>query len=111
MNKRDELEHARKSSGSSVGIHCNEGGCVATLTLTRTTSAQPTHEDDYQKLMPALDKAAVFLDWRLYQSVWWCPTHVFSKNLECVRCRAACPACSCMDGPRIDAVAGKAHRT
>ena len=45
--------------GSSWGVHCHEhrNGCVETLTLSRTTAAPPTHEDDYQNLMPALDRS------------------------------------------------------
>lgn len=94
--------------GSSLGVHCHEhrNGCVETLTLSRTTVTPPTHEDDYQNLMPALDEAAVRLGWRLYQSVWWCPTHTVSKNLSCAGCRSACPACTCEDGPRSKAVDG-----
>jgi hypothetical protein len=99
-----------KFSGSGVGLYCNhdqhrfEGGCPERLSLERTTAVQPTHEDDYQQLMPALDEAAVLLGWRLYKSVWWCPTHVAAKRLACTRCRLPCPACSCMGGPRADAV-------
>ena len=101
-----------KHPGSSAGIHCHhdqhlrEGGCPERLELARTTTEQPTHEDDYQQLMPALDEAAVALGWRTYQCVWWCPTHVVSKNLACKRCLSACPACSCVGGPLGDAVAG-----
>ncbi len=98
--------------GSSAGLYCNhdqhlrEGRCLETLALERTTTVRPTHEDDYQMLMPALDEAAVFLGWRIYKSVWWCPTHVVAKNLACARCLSACPACSCVDGPCGDAVDG-----
>lgn len=95
-----------KSTGSSWGIHCNEDGCVETLSLARTTAAQPTEEDDYQNLGPALDTAAVFLGWRVWRSVWWCPPHTVSKLLACARCLAPCPECSCMGGPRSEAVNG-----
>ena len=74
--------------------------------LERTTTIVPTHEDDYEQLMPALDTAAVFLGWRVYRSVYWCPVHVVVKNLACARCLLACPACSCMGGPCVDAVDG-----
>jgi hypothetical protein len=67
-------------TGSSWGIYCHEDGCVATLTLSRTTADTPTHEDDYQNLGPALDTAAVFLGWRISGSVWWCPTHEVAKQ-------------------------------
>jgi hypothetical protein len=91
--------------GSSWGIHCNNGnGCVEKLVLARTTAVPPTHEDDYQSLMPALYDAAVFLGWRGYRTVFWCPTHVVAKNLACARCLAMCLQCTCVDGPRLDAV-------
>jgi hypothetical protein len=92
--------------GSSAGIHCHQGGCVESLTLERTTTVTPTHEDDYQTLMPALDEAAVLLGWRIYRSVPWCPTHVVAKNLACKRCMMRCPACACVGGPRFDAIEG-----
>jgi hypothetical protein len=99
---RNQHEHP----GSSAGIHCKHDGCVEALVLKRTTRVAPTHEDDYQSLMPALDEAAVFLGWRVYRSVWWCPTHVLAKKLTCARCLTPCPGCSCMGGPRVDAVDG-----
>ena len=92
--------------GSSAGIHCSHDGCIESLALERTTTVQPTHDDDYQRLMPALDEAAVFLGWRVHQCVWWCPTHVVVKNFACKRCLSACPACSCVGGPWGDAVDG-----
>lgn len=92
--------------GSSAGLHCHEVGCIESLALSRTTAVTPTHEDDYQMMMPALDEAAVFLGWRIYHSVYWCPTHVVAKNLACARCLSPCPECSCMGGPRMDAVDG-----
>ena len=101
--------------GSSDGIHCHhnsrpdrhsDGQCPEALVLSRTTTVQPSHADDYQEMFPALTEAAVFLGWRVYQSVYWCPTHVVAMNLACKRCRAACPACSCLGGPMIDAVEG-----
>jgi len=101
-----------RQPGSSAGLHCShdqhlrEGGCPERLELSRTTVEPPTHDDDYQHLMPALDEAAVSLGWRVYKSVWWCPTHVVAKNLACARCLSACPACSCLGGPRVDAVDG-----
>lgn len=61
--------------GSSWGIHCNQEGCVETLTLSRTTSISPTTEDDYQNLCPALNTAAMFLGWSIHHYVWWCPHH------------------------------------
>jgi hypothetical protein len=110
VKKREELEAARAirdvPPGSSAGIHCHEGGCVETLVLERTTAAPPTHEDDYQNLMPALDTAAVFLGWRVCQCVWWCPTHTVTKLLACARCLSPCPECSCMGGPCSEAVDG-----
>ena len=101
-----------RTPGSSAGIHCHhdqhlrEGGCPERLVLERTTTTQPSHEDDYQQLMPACDTAAVFLGWRTCQGVWWCPTHVVAKNLACKRCLSACPACACLGGPMADAVDG-----
>jgi hypothetical protein len=98
--------------GSSVGLHCNhnqhqrDGSCLERLGLSRVTTVQPTHEDDYQSLMPAIAEAAVLLGWRLHQCVWWCPTHVVAKNLACKCCLSACPACSCIGGPFADAVDG-----
>jgi hypothetical protein len=95
-----------QTPGSSWGIHCHEGGCVEALVLDRTTAMPPTHEDDYRNLSPALDTAAVFLGWRIWRSVWWCPMHTVSKLLACVRCLAPCPECSCMGGPRGEAIDG-----
>ena len=101
--------------GSGWGIHCNhnthplrraEGQCPERLSLSRTTTVRPTHEDDYQNLSVALDEAAVLLGWRLYKGSYWCPTHVMTMNLSCRRCRSACPACSCIGGPMADAVDG-----
>ena len=66
--------------GSSWGIHCHEDGCVETLTLSRTTTVRPTHEDDYQHLCPALDEAAVSLGWCLRGCFWWCPTHSAERS-------------------------------
>jgi hypothetical protein len=88
--------------GSSAGIHCyaeGDGACPERLELSRTTLEQPSHEDDYETLMPALDTAAVSLGWRLYENRWWCPTHVNDKGLVCEQCLARCAACSCDDGP------------
>jgi len=93
--------------GSSWGIHCKHEGCVEALTLSRRTRVAPTHEEDYRRLMPALDAAAVLLGWRLHHSVWWCPTHVVAKNLACARCLTPCPECSCVDGSWADAVEGR----
>jgi hypothetical protein len=84
---------------SSAGIHCHETGCVGALLLSRTRTPS-RFEDDYQELMPALDVAAVFLGWRIYQGVWWCPNHVSCKGLVCAECQLTCPACSCVGGPR-----------
>jgi hypothetical protein len=92
----------QKQPGSSWGIYCNQDGCVEALVLSRTTAVPP--EDDYQMLSPALFEAAVFLGWRLYQSVLWCPTHSVAKKFACARCLSPCPACSCVGGPRLDAV-------
>lgn len=92
--------------GSSWGLYCHEGGCVETLKLERTTPAPPSHEDDWRNLGPALDTAAVSLGWRTWQSVWWCPSHTVSKLLACARCLAPCPECSCVGGPRGEAVDG-----
>jgi hypothetical protein len=92
--------------GSSTGILCNNGrdGCVERLQLSRTTAVPSTDEDNWRNFMPALYEAAVFLGWRLFESVWWCPTHVVAKNLACSRCLSPCPDCSCVGGPRADAV-------
>jgi hypothetical protein len=109
MKKGDELEQGRnrdKPPGSSWGIYCNEAGCLETLSLTLTTAVQPTTEYCYQNLGSALDTAAVFLGWRVHQSVWWCPTHTVAKRLACFRCLSPCLACSCVGGPRSDAVGG-----
>jgi len=101
----EELERA-SDLGSSAGISCQEEGCVERLTLSRKTTLRPSHEDDYQNLMPALDEAAVFLGWRYYRHRHVCPTHVTVKKLACARCLALCPDCSCVGGPRMDAVDG-----
>lgn len=96
--------------GSSAGIYCQQDGCVEALALSRTTTIAPTHEDDYRRLMPALDMAAVFLGWRVHRSVWWCPAHVVAKKLACARCLVSCSAsasCACMSGPCVDAIEGK----
>lgn len=111
MKKRDALVVAQNletdmSPGSSWGIHCKEDGCVEGLTLERTTAVKPTDEDDWRNLGPALYEAAVFLGWRLHQSVWWCPTHTVSKLLACARCLSPCPECSCVGGPRSEAIDG-----
>ena len=92
--------------GSSTGLHCYEAGCVEALALLRMTVVPSTYEDDWRNFMPALYEAAVFLGWRLFSSVWWCPTHVVAKSLACSRCLSPCPGCSCMGGPRADAVEG-----
>jgi hypothetical protein len=92
--------------GSSWGIHCHEEGCVETLTLACTTAVQPTHEDDYQRLAPALNTAAVSLGWRVWGAVWWCPPHTVAKLLACAHCLSPCPECSCEDGPLAEAVDG-----
>lgn len=110
-----EIRRARGSArpGSSVSIHCSRGAalitgyCPEVLLLDRRMTVQPSDEDDYQRLIPALDIAAVFLGWRLYESVWWCPACVVTKKLSCSRCLSRCPACSCMGGPRADAVLGE----
>jgi len=103
-----------KQPGSSVGIHCHHNSwthprdkarCPEALELSRITAVQPTHDDDdYQEMFPASSEAAVLLGWRLHHSTWWCPTHVVAKNLACARCLTPCPECSCMGGPRADAV-------
>ena len=95
-----------EAAESSWGIHCNEDGCVEALSLARTTAVQPTDEEIYQNLGPALDTAAVFLGWRVWRFVWWCPMHTVSKFLACARCLSPCPECSCMGGPRSEAVDG-----
>lgn len=92
--------------GSSWGLHCNESGCVETLTLARTTTEPPTDEDDWRHLGPALDTAAVFLGWRVWKSSWWCPVHTVANLLSCARCASPCPECSCVDGPWGQAVDG-----
>ena len=101
--------------GSSVGIHCHhnswthlrdEDRCPEALELSRTTAVQPSHDEDYREMFPASTEAAVLLGWRVYQGVWWCPTHVIAMNLACKRCMSACPACSCLGGPMADAVKG-----
>jgi hypothetical protein len=79
---------------------------VATLTLTRTAAVLPSHEDDYEYLMPARDQAAVFLGWRVHQGAWWCPWHTIVKLLACASCFSPCPECSCTGGPRGEAVDG-----
>lgn len=94
------------SPRSSWGIGCHEKGCVEELVLERTTAEPSTDEDDCRNLNPAHATAAVFLGWRLFQRVWWCPSHVIAKNLACKRCLSACPACSCVSGPTGDAVPG-----
>ena len=91
---------------SSWGLHCNEKGCVEMLTLSCTMATAMTDEEAYEQLCPAHATAAVFLGWRTYRCVWWCPTHVVAKNLACARCMSACPSCSCLGGPRGDAVDG-----
>jgi hypothetical protein len=108
----DEMERASgvgpgELPGSSVGISCQEESCVERLTLERTTTLDPTHDDDYRNLMPALDEAALFLGWRLFRCRHMCPTHVLSLKLACARCLMPCPDCSCMGGPRFDAVDGE----
>ena len=97
--------------GSSWGIHCGRAGCPETIVLARTTTTQPTHEQDYQELSPACSEAALFLGWRIFRSVYWCPTHVVSLGLACKRCLLPCPACACMRGPHIDAVEGELEMT
>jgi hypothetical protein len=79
MSKREEVA---ERPGSSWGLHCHHEGCIEALTLSRTTTEPPTHDDDYQNLCPALDTAAVLLGWRTYRHVWWCPMHVVAKNIE-----------------------------
>lgn len=91
---------------SSWGMHCHEEGCVETLTLTCTRLTPVTDEDAYYRLSPAHSAAAVSLGWRVWHSVWWCPTHVVTKLLACARCLSPCPECSCVGGPRSDAVDG-----
>jgi hypothetical protein len=95
---------APRRYGSSAAVSCHD--CPAHLELSRATTEQPSHEDDYQLLMPALDTAAVLLGWRLYKSCWWCPSHVFDKKLACARCLVACSECSCVGGPHAHAVDG-----
>lgn len=95
-----------KRPGSSAGIHCHAEGCVETLQLQRTTSIAPSHDEDYQHLMPALDEAAVFLGWRVWHSVFWCPRHVVAKQLACASCRLPCPRCACAGGPYLTASEG-----
>lgn len=90
--------------GSSAGIHCHQDGCVEALVLGRTTAVQPTHEDDYQKLMPACHTAAALLGWRVYQNMFWCPTHVGVKKLVCARCISPCAECACMCVPGLEAI-------
>jgi hypothetical protein len=116
---------------SSWVVTCNHGGCKEMLTLSRVTTAQlstedvdederqldaheddwswserqlDAHEDDWRWLSPALSAAAVFLGWRLHASVMWCPTHTVAMKLSCRRCLIACPDCSCMGGPLLEAV-------
>lgn len=92
--------------GSAWGVNCHEEDCVEALTLRRTTAARTTDEDDWKNLEPAHREAAVLLGWRLHEGVWRCPTHVVGMNLASARCQSACPACSCIGGPRGDAVDG-----
>ena len=91
---------------SSWGVHCHQAGCPEVLEIKRTTSGSPSHEDAYDALIPALETAAVFLGWRVYCSVYWCPTHTVIKKLACSSCRMACPRCTCVGGPRGVAVFG-----
>ncbi len=76
------------------------------VSLARTTAAQTTDEDDHERLLPALDTAAVLLGWRVHQGAWWCPAHTVTKLLACARCLSPCPECSCVGGPRDAAVDG-----
>lgn len=93
-------------SSASWGMHCHEEGCVETLTLTWTTPVPITDEEAYERLCPAHTAAAVTLGWRVWHSVWWCPSHTVAKFLACPECRSSCPACSCVGGPRVEAVDG-----
>ena len=86
-------------------LHCHHTGCLETLELKRATLVKRSHED-YEAIRPALDTAAVFLGWRVYQHVYWCPSHTVSKNLVCENCRSLCPKCTCEGGPRGTAVFG-----
>ncbi len=103
---RDEGALRAACPGSSAGIHCHQDDCVESLVLSRTAAISPTHEDDYRALLPALDEAALSLGWRVYRSVWWCPTHVVAGKLACARCLTPCPGCPRVAGPRVDAVDG-----
>jgi hypothetical protein len=93
------------ATGSSWGIRCHQSGCPEALELKRS-SASPMQDDDYDALLPALDTAAVFLGWRVFQRVFWCPTHTVEKKLICEGCRMSCPGCVCAGGPRSVAVFG-----
>ena len=95
------------SPGSSWGIHCVEEDCVEALVLERTTTIQPSRDDDYQRLEPTLSAASVSLGWRVYRSGSVCPTHVIAKKLVCRRCSMPCPTCACLGGPTADAVDGE----
>jgi len=87
-------------------LHCHHTGCLEELELKRSTLVKPSHED-YEAIRPALDTAAVFLGWRVYQHVYWCPSHTVAKNLACAGCRMSCPGCVCAGGPRGTAVFGE----
>lgn len=89
---------------SARGVSCCDDSCVEALTLRRTTWEATTDVEDRESLEPAHAEAAVLLGWRTYEGVWHCPTHVVALKLTCARCRCACPACSCMGGPRPEAV-------
>lgn len=88
------------------GIHCNEHGCVETLELRRTMAEKLEEYDIDESLSVAQTEAAMSLGWRLFDYVYWCPTHVAAKRLACARCLMRCPACSCVGGPRLEAVEG-----
>jgi hypothetical protein len=92
----------------SWGIRCHQTECYEALELKHTSSTDHARAltEDYEALLPALDTAAVFLGWRIYQHVYWCPLHVVAKNLACENCRALCPNCTCAGGPRGTAVFG-----
>ena len=97
--------------GLSAGRYCHEAGCVEAVTLSLTMREVSSHKQDPGPLMPALDQAAVFMGWCLYQGVWWCPAHTVAKLLACADCLSPCPECSCLGGSQVTAVGGMLEPT
>lgn len=97
--------------GLTAGRYCHEIGCVEAIILTLTKRTFSAHVPEPGPQMLALDQAAVFLGWRVYQEVWWCPAHTTAKLLACANCLSPCPECSCEGAPGITAVAGMLEPT